>query len=78
VVKGEEEGPLFGWIKIGLDSYGDPDDSTIIHFTGKVHRNARSLIRSMIGEDEGDSGSPIGTEPPDPEHYRPFIFAQNC
>jgi hypothetical protein len=38
VVKGREEGPLFGWIKIGLGSYGDPDDSTIIHFAVKVHR----------------------------------------
>jgi hypothetical protein len=37
------EGPLFSWIKIGLDSYGDPDSLTIIHFAVKVHRNARSL-----------------------------------
>src|SRR5262249_1024632 len=29
------------------------------------------------GKDEGDSWSPIGGEPPEPEHYRPFIFAQN-
>jgi hypothetical protein len=43
VVKGGVEGPLFGWIKIGLDSYGDPDGSTIIHFAVKVDRNARSL-----------------------------------
>jgi hypothetical protein len=72
VVKGGEEGPLFSWINIGLDSYGDPDGSTIIHFAVKVHRNARSLIRSMIAEDEGDSGSPTGTEPPalPPDHIR--------
>ncbi len=26
---------------IGLDSYGDPDESTIFLFAVKVHRNAR-------------------------------------
>src|SRR5271156_6232219 len=36
--QGREEGPLFGWINIGLDSYGDPDRLTIIHFAFKVHR----------------------------------------
>jgi hypothetical protein len=72
VVKGGEEGPLFVWINIGLDSYGDPDNSTIIHFAVKVHCKPRSLIRSMIGEDEGDPGSPIETEPPalPPVHIR--------
>ena len=45
MVRGEEKWPPFGWIKIGLDSYGDPDGPTIFLFAVKVHRDVRMKFR---------------------------------
>jgi hypothetical protein len=36
-------GPPFGSIKIGLDSYVDPDGFNIVHFAFKVHRDGRAI-----------------------------------
>jgi len=38
------EGPPLGWIKVGLDSYGDPDSLTLHGAWGKSHRLTHPLV----------------------------------
>lgn len=48
MVNGEVERPPIGWIKIGLDSYVDPDFPNIVPFRLKVHREVARKRRKPV------------------------------